>query len=86
MVSGIPNLGFDALTNGDCTTDFVVIANPSYVGGTPVNSDRFCGTSFNTVTSKCQIFVNLTMNSNMHQMLNMSIKYMPLSLSCRQWP
>ncbi|CAG9858631.1 unnamed protein product [Phyllotreta striolata] len=57
MVSGIPNLGFDALTNGDCFTDFVVIANPSYPNGTPVNADRFCGTSFNTVTTSLKPFV-----------------------------
>ncbi|VEN38172.1 unnamed protein product [Callosobruchus maculatus] len=52
VVSGAPQANFGALTNGDCTTDFVVIPNPSYVNGTPVNSDRFCGTAFNTVTSK----------------------------------
>nr|CAH7743150.1 unnamed protein product [Callosobruchus chinensis] len=57
VVSGVPQANFGALTNGDCTTDFVVIPNPSYVNGTPVNSDRFCGTAFNTVTTSSKPFV-----------------------------
>ncbi|CAH1961907.1 unnamed protein product [Acanthoscelides obtectus] len=57
VVSGVPQANFGALTNGDCTTDFVVIPNPSYINGTPVNSDRFCGTAFNTVTTSSKPFV-----------------------------
>ncbi|KAG5898250.1 hypothetical protein JTB14_029628 [Gonioctena quinquepunctata] len=63
IVTGIPGAGFDALTNGDCTTDFIVIPNPSYSNGTAVNSDRFCGTSLNTVTTSSKPFV-LTVVTN----------------------
>lgn len=41
-----------SLVGSNCTTDFVVIPNPSYVNGTAVNSDRFCGNGFPTVTSR----------------------------------
>lgn len=42
----------ESLIGSNCTTDFVVIPDPSYVNGTAVNSDRFCGNGFPTVTSK----------------------------------
>ncbi|XP_074032971.1 uncharacterized protein [Leptinotarsa decemlineata] len=63
LVSGIPGAGFDALTNGDCTSDFIVIPNPMYQNGTAVNSDRFCGTSLNTVVTSSKPFV-LTVVTN----------------------
>lgn len=46
--------GAAALNNGNCTTDFVVIPNPTYVDTTlpAANTDRFCGNGFNSVTSK----------------------------------
>ncbi|CAH1155566.1 unnamed protein product [Phaedon cochleariae] len=56
-VSGIPGGEFDALSNGDCTTDFVVIANPFNPNGVALGTDRFCGTSFNTVVSTLKPFV-----------------------------
>ena len=53
IVSGdLGALGMVSLTGSDCNSDFVVIPNPSYVNGTPVNSDRFCGTDFPTVVSE----------------------------------
>ncbi|XP_072389880.1 uncharacterized protein [Diabrotica undecimpunctata] len=57
IVSGVPGQGFDALTNGNCLTDFIIIPNPSYPNGTLTNTDRFCGTSFNTVQSSLKPFV-----------------------------
>lgn len=40
-----------AASNGaDCTSEFVVIPNPSE-NGVPVNTDRFCGNGFVTKTS-----------------------------------
>lgn len=41
-----------SLTGSNCTTDFVVIPNPYYTNGTAVNSDRFCGSGFPSVTSE----------------------------------
>lgn len=53
IVSGdLGALGMVSLTGTDCSSDFVVIPNPSYVNGSAVNSDRFCGTAFPTVVSK----------------------------------
>ncbi|XP_064215817.1 uncharacterized protein LOC662398 isoform X2 [Tribolium castaneum] len=48
-----------ALSNGNCTTDFVVIPNPSYVNSSLVgpNTDRFCGNGFNSVTTSSKPFV-----------------------------
>ncbi|CAG9838079.1 unnamed protein product [Diabrotica balteata] len=57
IVSGVPGQGFDALTNGNCLTDFIIIPNPSYPNGTLTNTDRFCGTSFDTVQSSLKPFV-----------------------------
>lgn len=36
----------------NCTTDFVVIPNPTYVNGTAAEGDRFCGNMLPTVTSE----------------------------------
>lgn len=44
-----------SLIGVDCLTDFVVIPNPSYVNGIAVNSDRFCGNGFPTVTSEYNV-------------------------------
>ncbi|RZC37486.1 uncharacterized protein BDFB_014442, partial [Asbolus verrucosus] len=41
----------------NCTTDFVVIPNPSYPNGTAVGADRFCGNQLPTVTSSSKPFV-----------------------------
>lgn len=41
-----------SLVGAQCTTDFVVIPNPSYINGSAVNSDRFCGNGFPGVTSE----------------------------------
>lgn len=58
IVSGdLGALGMVSLTGTDCSSDFVVIPNPSYVNGSVVNSDRFCGTAFPTVISKYHEFV-----------------------------
>lgn len=48
-----PGLPSDPIVGTNCTTDYVVIPNPTYVAtGTPVNGDRFCGNQFLPVTSK----------------------------------
>lgn len=46
-------LGNGLLQDQNCTTDFVIIANPSQTG-TPLTSgsDRFCGLGLNPTTSK----------------------------------
>jgi hypothetical protein len=51
-----------ALSDGDCTTDFVVIPNPSYVNSSLMgpNTDRFCGNGFNSVTSKNKFYSSLS--------------------------
>lgn len=42
-----------AVLDGDCTTDFVVIANPVVTAtGVSVGTDRFCGLGFIPVQSK----------------------------------
>jgi hypothetical protein len=40
-----------AQTGGDCTTDFIVIPNPSQ-DGTSLTTDRFCGNALLQTTSK----------------------------------
>lgn len=54
MDTGAGTVGTAAvsLIGSNCTTDFVVIPDPMYSNGTAVNSDRFCGNGFPTVTSK----------------------------------
>lgn len=49
VVSGLPA---DPGTDGNCTTDFVVVPNPYFANGTSVFTDRFCGNQFPTVISK----------------------------------
>lgn len=49
VVSGLPA---DPGTDGNCTTDFVVVPNPYFSNGTSVFTDRFCGNEFPTVISK----------------------------------
>ncbi|RZC33232.1 hypothetical protein BDFB_009129 [Asbolus verrucosus] len=46
-----------AIIGENCTTDFVVIPNPSYVDMAGPNTDRFCGNGFNTVTTSSKPFV-----------------------------
>lgn len=52
--AGTIGTGMAAVSNGTCTTDFVVIPNPIYVNTSlpAANTDRFCGNGFNSVTSK----------------------------------
>jgi hypothetical protein len=53
VVSGdLGALDMVSLTGSDCSSDFVVIPDPSYANGSEVNSDRFCGTAFPTVVSE----------------------------------
>lgn len=49
VVTGLPG---DPGTDGNCTTDFVVVPNPYFANGTSVFTDRFCGNQFPTVISK----------------------------------
>ncbi|KAL0902556.1 hypothetical protein ABMA27_000396 [Loxostege sticticalis] len=47
-----------ASNNGACTTDFVVIPNPTVTAtGLPVGTDRFCGLGFVPVTTASKPFV-----------------------------
>ncbi|KAJ3636082.1 hypothetical protein MTP99_008921 [Tenebrio molitor] len=64
VVSGdLGALDMVSLTGSDCSSDFVVIPDPSYANGSEVNSDRFCGTAFPTVVSSSKPFV-LTVVTN----------------------
>lgn len=49
VITGLPS---GSVIGENCTTDFVVIPNPSYVNGTAVPGDRFCGNQFPTITCK----------------------------------
>lgn len=70
VVTGLPA---DPGTDGNCTTDFVVVPNPYFANGTSVFTDRFCGNEFPTVISKSddiyyfQQLFSFSFNSQLHQ-------------------
>ncbi|XP_071050504.1 uncharacterized protein [Onthophagus taurus] len=55
-ISGDATMAPTSLSGDDCTTDFIVVANP-YIAGTPANTDRFCGTQLPTLVSYSRPFV-----------------------------
>ncbi|GLV43813.1 uncharacterized protein CBL_11607 [Carabus blaptoides fortunei] len=57
-----------AISGSDCTSDFVVIPNPSE-NGVPVNTDRFCGNGFVTKTTSSKPFV-LTVVTDLDEVTN----------------
>ncbi|KAI4470814.1 intraflagellar transport protein 122 family protein-related [Holotrichia oblita] len=46
----------------DCTTDFIVVPNPS-VNGVPTRTDRFCGNGLPTLTTYSKPFVLTTVTN-----------------------
>lgn len=64
VVTGLPA---DPGTDGNCTTDFVVVPNPYFANGTSVFTDRFCGNEFPTVISK---LVDILLSNQLDAMLN----------------
>ncbi|XP_023310102.1 uncharacterized protein LOC108905522 [Anoplophora glabripennis] len=57
LVAVTPGLPGGGIIGENCTTDFVVIPNPSYANGTAVAGDRFCGNQFPTVVTSSKPFV-----------------------------
>ncbi|KAK9881468.1 hypothetical protein WA026_016352 [Henosepilachna vigintioctopunctata] len=56
--------GTNAVIGALCTTDFVVIPNPTFTGATPgaANVDRFCGNAFQPLTTNSKPFVLTVVN------------------------
>lgn len=82
VVSGLPA---DPGTDGNCTTDFVVVPNPYFANGTSVFTDRFCGNQFPTVITSSKPFV-LTTVTDANELTSPDVANRGFSLTYTQLP